>query len=61
MPGTVSNVVYLGTDTHYHVRLDSGDELVARVQNSSASDLQFGIGEAVAVAFEPSTVSVLRD
>ncbi|EDP63339.1 ABC transporter, ATP-binding component [alpha proteobacterium BAL199] len=61
LPGTVSNVVYLGTDTHYHVRLDSGDELVARVQNSSASDLQFGIGEAVAVAFEPSTVRVLRD
>ncbi|MEQ8397523.1 ABC transporter ATP-binding protein [Thalassobaculum sp.] len=61
LPGSISNVVYLGTDTHYHVRLDSGDELVARVQNGSASDLQFGVGQTVDVAFAPSAVRVLRD
>jgi spermidine/putrescine transport system ATP-binding protein len=61
LAGTVTNVVYLGTDTHYHLRLASGEEMVARVQNGSAADRRFGVGEAVDVGFDPAAVRVLRD
>ena len=32
--GTIENVVYLGTDTHFHLRLDDGDTFIVRRQNS---------------------------
>ena len=34
--GTLSNIVYFGTDTHYHVELDGGGEFIVRHQNSQA-------------------------
>ena len=34
LPGTLSNIVYFGTDTHYHVALDDGGEFIVRQQNS---------------------------
>src|SRR5690606_6430819 len=33
LPGTLSDVVYFGTDTHYHIDLDSGGQFVIRRQN----------------------------
>jgi len=32
--GTLSNIVYFGTDTHYHVKLDGGEDFIVRHQNS---------------------------
>ena len=32
--GRLENVVYFGTDTHFHVRLDGGGEFIVRQQNS---------------------------
>jgi ABC-type Fe3+/spermidine/putrescine transport system ATPase subunit len=32
--GVVDNVVYFGTDTHFHVRLDDGEPFIVRQQNA---------------------------
>ena len=34
-PGKLENIVYFGTDTHYHVKLNGGGEFTVRHQNSS--------------------------
>ncbi len=40
LAGTVSNVVYLGTDTHIHVTLDDGTHFVVRQQNARSGSLR---------------------
>ena len=51
--GTLENIVYFGTDTHYHVRLDGGDDLHrppaehARRRHAASQS-----GDAVGIALE---------
>ncbi|SLN62340.1 ABC transporter ATP-binding protein [Oceanibacterium hippocampi] len=59
--GTLENIVYLGTDTHYHVRLDGGEAFVVRNQNRRDSTEALQAGAPVGIAFEPDSVQVLRD
>ena len=61
LPATVGDVVYLGTDTHYHLRLADGERLFARVQNRPEGGDGWRAGDAVAATFPPSAVRVLRD
>ena len=61
LPATVGTVVYLGTDTHYHLRLAGGDELFARVQNRPEGGDHWQAGAAVTASFPASAVRVLRD
>ncbi len=58
--GTVSNVVYFGTDTHYHVNLDAGGEFMVRRQNSRMAQ-DFAIGARVGVQVDDHAAQVLRD
>jgi putative spermidine/putrescine transport system ATP-binding protein len=39
-PGQIREVVYLGSDTRYHVALDAGSELVVTQQNLSTSSME---------------------
>ncbi len=61
LSGDLREVVYFGTDTHFHVALDDGTAFVVRRQNRPdvASDLQ--AGTRVSVDFPPLTGQVLRD
>ena len=61
--GTVDEVIYFGTDTHYHVRLDTGETLVARIQNlrDAALALALGAGARVGVRLLPGTIQILKD
>jgi spermidine/putrescine transport system ATP-binding protein len=60
--GTLSDLVYFGTDTHYHVRLDgTGEEFIVRRQNSRAGGLGYETGTRVGVLFEDDGARVLRD
>ena len=34
LSGRLENVVYFGTDTHYHLRLEGGEAFIVRQQNS---------------------------
>ena len=59
--GKVENVVYFGTDTHYHVRLDGGVPFIIRQQNSRGGGQGFATGDAVGILLEPHAAQLLRD
>ena len=59
--GKIENVVYFGTDTHYHVRLNGGHAFIVRQQNARGGGTGFSEGEAVGIALEPHAAQVLRD
>ncbi|MEO1200941.1 MAG: ABC transporter ATP-binding protein [Pseudomonadota bacterium] len=59
--GTVKNVVYFGTDTTYHLALESGAPFTVRMQNKLGATQPFAIGDPVAVAIPPDAAQVLRD
>jgi len=61
LAGTLGNVVYFGTDTHYHVGLDDGTAFVIRTQNSPDTAAQFERGARVGVTFGAGVAQVLRD
>ena len=59
--GTLENIVYFGTDTHYHVRLPGGEAFVLRSQNLRGSAETWAEGQEVAIALRADAVQVLRD
>ena len=60
LPGTITNVVYHGTDTIVHFALPGGTAMKARLQNTSSAPLPFATGDAVAWSADPRSVSVLE-
>ena len=60
-PGTVASVVYLGSDTRFHVALDAGVELVVTQQNLTTSSMEALAlkGTAVRLAFKRQHVFAL--
>jgi spermidine/putrescine transport system ATP-binding protein len=60
LQGTVEQVVYLGTDTTYHVRLDGGAALRVRAQNRIGAAPLAQPGEIVAVDVPAAAVHVLE-
>ena len=62
MTGTLENVVYFGTDTHYHVRLSDGETLFTlRAQNRPMQSATFAQGDRVGIAIAPNAARVLRN
>ena len=59
--GVVRNMVYLGTHTHYVVRLSGGSEFTAHVQNLRGHEPQFQIGSEVGIVFEETAMQILLD
>jgi spermidine/putrescine transport system ATP-binding protein len=60
--GTLANIVYIGTDTHYHVTLDSdGKDFIVRRQNSRANPGVYETGVRVGIRFEDDGARVMRD
>jgi spermidine/putrescine transport system ATP-binding protein len=59
--GRVANLVYFGTDTHCHLHLADGTELVARLQSPATGDAGLAMGEAVGIRFAPGALQVLED
>jgi spermidine/putrescine transport system ATP-binding protein len=60
--GTVADTVYIGTDTHYDVRLPTGETLRVREQNAlPGNNLQASDGDSVQVGFDPEAARVLVD
>jgi spermidine/putrescine transport system ATP-binding protein len=58
--GTVEEVVYIGTDTRYSVRLSEQSSIVIRRQNLHRDDLQrYGVGERVLVVVSPESICIL--
>ena len=61
MSGTVHEVVFFGTDTHFHVALEDGTTFVLRQQNGPDSEVRFNSGDRVGVTFPGELAQVLRD
>jgi spermidine/putrescine transport system ATP-binding protein len=61
LSGTLSNIVYVGTDTHYYVDITDGSTFVARIQNSRGGDVGLSVGQQISVMIEDNAVQVLRD
>jgi spermidine/putrescine transport system ATP-binding protein len=61
LQGILENIVYFGTDTHYHVRLGKGTPFIVRRQNSKAAGAEFRVGSAVGIVLEGGAAQVLRD
>ena len=59
--GELENIVYFGTDTHYHIRLPDETLFVTRMQNQRQDTESFQVGQPVGVEFKPNSVQVLRD
>ncbi len=61
LSGTLSNIVYVGTDTHYYVDTPDGNTFVARIQNSRGGSADVSVGDDVDIEIENNAVQVLRD
>lgn len=59
--GTVENVVYFGTDTHIHVRLDDGGSFTVRQQNARTRPPGLAVGDRAGIEIAPDAAQVLRD
>jgi len=60
--GTLEEAVYFGTDTHFHVRLDSGESFIVREQNvrGGGGDVP-ETGQRVAIHLGPEAAQILKD
>jgi spermidine/putrescine transport system ATP-binding protein len=61
LSGTINNIVYFGTDTHFHVRLNDGTDFMVRAQNSAGSDLKYIKGQKVGIDIADGTARILKD
>lgn len=61
LAGSLREVVYFGTDTHFHVGLDDGSEFVLRQQNGPTVTHSYVTGDRVGVSFPAGAAQVLRD
>jgi len=61
LSGVVENIVYFGTDTNIHIRLDGGDLFMVRQQNARGRSSGFEIGDRASVKLETDAAQVLRD
>ncbi len=61
LTGTLENVVYFGTDTHYHVALASGGNFTVRMQNARGQAGEFANGDKVGIEIDAGATQVLRD
>ncbi len=62
LTGRVEEVIYIGTDTRYLLKLASGQALIARVQNGCNVALnEFRKGEQVRISWHPDDAHILPD
>ena len=60
--GRISDVIYIGTDTRYQVKLATGDNIFVRVQNlGQEQDVVFHAGDEVAVQWSADNAQVLTE
>jgi spermidine/putrescine transport system ATP-binding protein len=57
----VTTLVYFGTDTHCHLALADGTEIVARLQSPATGEAGLAEGQEVGVRFVPGAVQRVED
>ena len=61
LPATVASLVYFGTDTHCHLHLKDGTEIVARLQSPADGEAGLAKGQQVGIRFAPGAVQAVED
>jgi spermidine/putrescine transport system ATP-binding protein len=61
LKGIIENIVYFGTDTHYHLKLMTGEEFTVRQQNKPNEGEPFAQGDTVNILIDSASIQVLRD
>ena len=61
LEGRLDNIVYFGTDTHYHVNLGDDDDFIVRMQNARDDAGKFSTGARVGIDVGADAIQVLRD
>lgn len=61
LTGTVTNVLYSGTDSQFHIKLTSDEDFIAKVQNSGSSRRDWQAGQTLGIKIQPGAVQILRD
>ncbi len=61
LSGRLQNVVYFGTDTHFHLRLPAGEPFTVRMQNVRDTGHAYAEGEELGIALADNAVQVLSD
>ena len=61
--GTLREIIFVGDDTLYYVRMDNALQVMVREQNLAPAigDSAFQVGQAVTVEWSPMSTSVLAD
>ena len=59
--GRLDNIVYIGTDTHYHLTLSDDSKFIVRKQNTRGRKQEFEQGEIVGVTVDPEMIQLLKD
>ena len=60
-PGKVIDLIYLGTDTRYVVRIAEKTDVVVRMQNSISSKHNFSVGEEISVMWNHEHARVMEE
>ena len=61
LPARVEAVVYVGTAVHVHLRVATGERLIAYRQNDSAAPVALASGAEVVVSWPPEAARLLPD
>jgi spermidine/putrescine transport system ATP-binding protein len=61
LQGTVTNVMYSGTDSHFHIDLPTTGVFVAKVQNAGPVRRDWEIGQTVGIKFHDNAVQIVAD
>ncbi|HUG62550.1 MAG TPA: ABC transporter ATP-binding protein [Methylomirabilota bacterium] len=60
LTGTLAEIVYFGTDTHFHIRLADGSTFIVREQNRAGVDEVHAAGAAVGIAVDAGAARILH-
>ncbi len=61
MQGRVTNIMYSGTDSHFHIDLGADEAFVAKVQNSGPARRDWTSGQSVGIKFHADAVQIVQD
>ena len=61
LSGTVTNVLYSGTDSKVHIKLNSDEEFIAKIMNSGNTKRDWQPGQTLGINIQPGAAQILRD
>jgi spermidine/putrescine transport system ATP-binding protein len=61
LQGIVTNIMYSGTDSHFHIELESKEVFVAKVQNAGPAKRDWETGQSVGIKFHDNAVQIVTD